>query len=73
MAKEDKGEKIAEEPQKKRKLSHNSFSSNKFGTTIVHSAKPETFPTPKLMEASMKAVKVEAVQRANEKARKDEE
>lgn len=65
----DIGKGKVEEPQKKRKLSHSSYTSEKFGTTIAHAA---TSPPLKLMEASIKATKVETMRRANEKAKKKE-
>lgn len=71
-----------DEPQKKRKLSYiNSSASVKFSTTITPVAKqfePPSLklmeaPFPKLMEASMKAINVEMVWRANEEDRASED
>lgn len=56
-SKEDKGNGVMEEPQKKRTMSYSSYGSSKFITTVSHSAKPVVPPTPKLLEASMKATK----------------
>lgn len=59
-----------DEPQKNRKLLHSSFDTEKFSPIVVVAAK-HVAPSPsKLMEASMKAVKVEAVLRANKEAQK---
>lgn len=59
---------------KKRKLSHSSSSaSRKFGGIAVPATKQAGLSPMKLMEASMKAVKVEMVRKSNEEARKEEE
>lgn len=64
---------IAEEPQKKWKLSHNIYSFGDFGITVAHYAKLVVLLAPNWMEVSMKTVKVEVVWMANEKAKKQEE
>lgn len=43
-SKEENGKGVAEELQKKRKLSHSSYSSSKFGTTVAHFSKPALSP-----------------------------
>lgn len=60
VQKVDKGKGRMEEPQKKKKLSHSSSSSEKSSTTIVSAAKQAVPLSSKLMEASMKTIKVEA-------------
>lgn len=59
-----------QEPHKKRKLVHSSGSSTiKFGTILSYSGKANP-PSQKLMESTMKAVKVEMVRRAEDKEAK---
>lgn len=72
-SKGDKGKGVVEEPPKKRKLSHNSYSTGKFGSMVDHLSKAAAPPTLKLLEASIKVMKMEAMHRANEKARKENE
>lgn len=52
------------------KLSHNILFSKKFDTTTTPAAKQIVHPSPKLMEAFMKAVKVGAIRRASKEAQK---
>lgn len=61
---------MVEEPLKKRKLSHSSYSSGKFGTIVDQSSKLAAPSAPNLLEASMKVVQVKAVHRANEEVKK---
>lgn len=75
-AKKGKGDKeneVAEEPPKNRKLSHSNYSSSKFGTTVDHFSKPATPLAPICNEALMKEIKVEAVCKANEETKREEE
>lgn len=69
----DKSKVVAEEPPKRKKLSHSNYRSSKFNTTVDHPPKPAVPLAPILMEATTKATKVEAMYRANQKARKEEE
>lgn len=56
-------EKVLEESQKKRKLVHITISSRKFGTSVSLVSKDLHQP-PKLMDSTIKMVKVEMVRRA---------
>lgn len=69
----DKGKRRMEKNHKKRKLSHSNSTSGTFSTTVVPATKQVVFSPSKLMEASMKAVQVEMIWRANEKAAKEKE
>lgn len=72
-SKGDNGKGVVEEPPKKRKLSHNNYSTGEFGSMVDHLSKAAAPPTLKLLEASIKVMKMEAVHRANEKAMKENE
>lgn len=61
---------MVEEHLKKRKLSHSSYSSGKYGTIVDHSSKLAAPSAHDLLEASIKVVKVKVVHKANEEVKK---